>query len=195
LMTILGLTSSLFIQALVDSVFVRRRTPALNWLGLGMLLVTLARAGFLALRSYLLAHLSRRIDADTVIGYHRHLLGLPLTFFYSRRTGEIVSRLNDAVKIRNAISGTTLAVIVDSLLVLTTAAIMTWFDWKLALRSLELVPTLAGLVWFFNKPMRRHQRIAMEKCAEVESQIVETIGSIQTIKAFRAESLTQLRTG
>src|SRR5437016_2948317 len=140
LMTILGLTSSFFIQALVDVVFVLGRIPTLNWLGLGMLLVTLARAGFLGLRSHLLAHLSRRIDAETVLGYHRHLLGLPLTFFYSRRTGEILSRLNDAVKIRVAISTTTLSVIVDSLLVLTTAAIMISLVWKLTLRSLELVP-------------------------------------------------------
>jgi ATP-binding cassette, subfamily C, bacteriocin exporter len=193
LMTILGLTSSFFIQALVDFVFVLGRTPALNWLGLGMLLVTLARAGFLGLRSYLLAHLSQRIDADTVLGYHRHLLGLPLTFFYSRRTGEILSRLNDAVKIRVAISGTTLSVIVDSVLVLATASIMAWLDWKLTLRSLELVPPLIGAVWLLNKPMRQHQRAAMEKAAEAESHMVETIQSIHTIKAFRAESEVQLR--
>ncbi|PYR97554.1 MAG: hypothetical protein DMG15_12860 [Acidobacteria bacterium] len=194
LMTILGLTFSFFIQALVDSVFVLRRTPALNWLGLGMLVVTLARAGFLELRSYLLAHLSQRIDAETVLDYHRHLLGLPLTFFYSRRTGEILSRLNDAIKIRVAVSATTLSVIVDSFLVLTTTAVMTWLDWKLTLRSLELIPALAGAVWLLNKPMKRYQRTAMERAAEVEAQMVETIGSIQTIKAFRAESRIQLRT-
>jgi ABC-type bacteriocin/lantibiotic exporter with double-glycine peptidase domain len=135
LMTILGLTSSFFIQALVDFVFVLGRKPALNWLGLGMLLVALSRAGFLGLRSYLLTNLSQRIDADTMLGYHRHLLGLPLTFFYSRRTGEILSRINDAIKIRIAISATTLSVIVDSLLVVTTAAVMTWLNWELTLRS------------------------------------------------------------
>ena len=194
LMTILGLTSSFFIQALVDFVFVLGRTPALNWLGLGMLLVTLARAGFLGLRSYLLAHLCQRIDADTVLGYHRHLLGLPLTFFYSRRTGEVLSRLNDTVKIRAAISGTALSVIVDSVLVLATASIMASLDWKLTLRCLALVPGLIGVVWLLNKPLRRHQRAAMEKAAEVESHLVETIQSIHTIKAFRAESEVQLRT-
>src|SRR5207247_3615409 len=73
LITILSLTSSFFIQALVDVVFVLGRTPPLNWLGLGMLVVTLARAGFLELRSYLLAHLRQRIDAETVLNYHRHL--------------------------------------------------------------------------------------------------------------------------
>jgi ATP-binding cassette subfamily B protein len=84
-MTFLGLTSSFFIQALVDFVFVLGRIPALNWLGLGMLLVSLARVSFLGLRSYPLAHLNQRVDAETMHGYHRHLLGLPLTFFYSHR--------------------------------------------------------------------------------------------------------------
>jgi ABC-type multidrug transport system fused ATPase/permease subunit len=83
LMTILGLTSSFFIQALVDFVVVRGQIPALSRLGLGMLLVMLARAGFFALRSRLLAYLSRRINAETVRGYHRHLLGLPQTFLFS----------------------------------------------------------------------------------------------------------------
>src|SRR2546430_13604654 len=71
---------------------------------------------------------------------------------------------------------------------------MTWLDWKLTLRSLELIPALAGAVWLLNKPMKRYQRTAMERAAEVEAQMVETIGSIQTIKAFRAESRIQLRT-
>ena len=193
LMTILGLTSSFFIQALVDYVFVLGRTPTLNWLGLGMLLVTLARAGFLGLRSHLLAHLSRRIDAETVLGYHRHLLGLPLTFYHSRCTGEILSRLNDAEKIRTAISATTVSVAVDALLVLTAAGVMAWLNWKLTLRSLQFVPALIGAVWLLNKPMRRNQRQAMEKAADSEAHIVESIESIHAIKAFRAESRIQRR--
>jgi hypothetical protein len=87
LLTILGLTSSIFIQALVDPVFVRGRNPALNCLGSGMLLVTLARASVFDLRSHLLPHLSQRIDAEAVPGYHRYLPGLPLTLFSSRDTG------------------------------------------------------------------------------------------------------------
>jgi ATP-binding cassette subfamily B protein len=193
-MTILGLALSFFIQVLVDFVLVQGQTPTLNWLAAGMLLVTLARAGFLAVRSYLLAHLSMRIDAETMLGYHRHLLGLPLSFFASRRTGEILSRLSDAIKIRAAAGVTTLSVVVDTLLVATTTIMMMFINWRLTLQSLELVPVLAGVVWLFNKPMRRHQRAAMEKGAEVEAQIVETIGAIQEIKAFRAEPRVRLKT-
>jgi ABC-type bacteriocin transporter len=194
LLTVLGLTSSFFIQALVDYVFVLGRKPALNWLGLGMLLVTLARVGFLGLRSYLLAHLSQRLDAETVLGYHRHLLGLPLTFFYARRAGEVLSRMTDAIKIRVAVSATTLSVLVDAMMIAATAAIMTWLNWELTLLSLQLVPLLAGVVWLLNAPLKRHQRRAMEKGAEVEAQMVETIGAMQTIKAFRAEARIQVRT-
>ena len=194
LMTVLGLTSSFFIQALVDVVFILGRKPTLNWLGLGMLFVTLARAGFQGLRSYLLAHLSQRIDAETVLGYHRHLLGLPLSFFSSRRTGEILSRMNDAIKLRVAISATTLSVIVDSFLVVTTAAVMMWLNWELTLRSLQLVPALAGSVWLLNQPMKRYQRAAMEKAAECEALMVETVGAIHEIKTFRAEPRVQIKT-
>jgi ABC-type bacteriocin/lantibiotic exporter with double-glycine peptidase domain len=50
------------------------------------------------------------------------------------------------------------------------------------------------MVWLLNRPMKQHQLGAMQKGAEVEGQIVETIGAIRAIKAFRAESLIQLRT-
>src|SRR5262249_35732155 len=116
LMTILGLALSFFIQALVDVVFVVWQKPALNWFSLGMLIVLVARPAFLALRTYLLTHLSQNIDADTVLGYNRHLLGLPLTFFATRKTGEILSRINDAIKIRVAVSATMLSVLVDAML-------------------------------------------------------------------------------
>jgi ATP-binding cassette, subfamily C, bacteriocin exporter len=84
LLTILGLSFSFFIQALVDSFFVLEHQPTSNWLGLGMLLVTLARAGVFVPRSYLSAHLSWRINVETVNGHHRHPLGLPFTFFSSQ---------------------------------------------------------------------------------------------------------------
>ncbi len=193
LMTILGLSSAFFIQVLVDFVFINGREPTLNWLGLGMLLVLAARVAFLGLRAYLLAHLSQRIDAEIVLGYHHHLLGLPLDFFSTRRTGEILSRLNDAVKIRVAVSGTSLSVIVDTTVLIVTASVMAWLHWKLALLSLSLMPVLAGAIWILTGPMKRAQRSSMERAANFESHLVETVGSIETVKTFRAEERMRLR--
>ena len=193
LMTILGLASAFFIQVLVDFVFLVGAEPTLNWLGLGMLLVLGARVAFHGLRAYLLAHLSHRIDADIVLGYHHHVLGLPLDFFWTRRTGEILSRLGDAMKIRLAISGTGLSVIVDGITLLLTSTVMFILHWKLALASLALLPVLVLVLYLLTGPMKRAQRTAMERAAHFETHTVEAVGAIDTVKAFRAEDRMRLR--
>jgi len=89
----------------------------------------------------------------------------PLGFFSTRRTGEILSRLNDAVRIRVAVSGTSLPVIVDTTVLIVTASVMVWLGWKLALRSRWLMPALAGIVWRLTGPMQRAQHTSMERAA------------------------------
>src|SRR4029077_15458007 len=102
-----------------------------------------------------------------VLGFHRHLLGLPLPFFVKRKSGEILSRINDAIKIRMAITAATLSLIVDGFLLTVTAGVMLWLHWQLALASLALMPLLGLVVWLTNKPMKRYQRVAMERAADV----------------------------
>lgn len=63
-----------------------------------------------AVRSHLLLYLSQKLDISLLLGYYRHVLELPMNFFGSRKVGEIVSRFNDASKVRDAISGATLTI-------------------------------------------------------------------------------------
>jgi subfamily B ATP-binding cassette protein MsbA len=65
---------------------------------------------------------------------------------------------------------------------------MMWLHLRLTIRCLILVPLLAGGIWMLNRRLKQHQRSAMDKGAKVESQFVEIIEAVQTIKAFRAES-------
>src|SRR5262249_7998795 len=108
LMTVLGVATSYYVQHLVDSVLVRGEVRLLNALGGGMVLLVLSRALFGPPGQFLLAHSGRRVDLPLMAGYARHILSLPLSFFEMRRVGEILSRVNDAVKVREAISGATL---------------------------------------------------------------------------------------
>jgi ATP-binding cassette subfamily B protein len=128
-----------------------------------------------------------------VPGYHRHLLGLPLSFFSSRPVAEIISRLDDAIKIGVAIGATTISIMVDAILVVTTASIMMLLDWPLTLRSVWFIPAFAWGAWRLNRPMKRHRRAAMKKGAQLEAEIVETIGAIREIKTFRAGPRLQMK--
>ena len=107
-MTVLGVFASYFIQHLVNSVLVRSERGLLNALSVGMVLIVLFKALFGPLRQYLVAHVGRKVDLALVSGYARHILRLPLPFFDMRRVGEILSRVHDADKVREAISGATL---------------------------------------------------------------------------------------
>ncbi len=128
LMTVLGVSTSYFIQHLVDSVLVRSEGGLLNALGVGMVLIVLFKALFGLLRQYLVAHVGRKVDLALVSGYARHILRLPLPFFEMRRVGEILSRVNDADKVREAISGTTLTAVVDGTLVVFMLAVLWAYD-------------------------------------------------------------------
>jgi ATP-binding cassette subfamily B protein len=85
LMTLLGVTTSYFIQHLVDSVLVRHEERLLNALGIGMVLVLLFRTLLGLLRQYLTAYVSRKVDLTLMAGYARHLLELPYSFLKCAR--------------------------------------------------------------------------------------------------------------
>lgn len=189
LMTLLGISTSYFVQHLVDSVLVRGETGLLNAIGLAMASVLLFRTIFSALRQYLLAHIGRSIDLSLVSGYMRHLLALPMSFFETRRIGEILSRLGDAGKVRDAISGATLTVIIDGCMVVCVTAVLWVYDAQLALVATLLAPLLVMAIAAHHPAAKRRSRLAMEEAAELSAHQVEDVSGVETIKAFCAERL------
>jgi ATP-binding cassette subfamily B protein len=189
LMTALGVATSYYVQHLVDSVLLRHETRLLHALGVGMVLITLFRALFGALRQYLLAHVGRKVDLALIAGYARHLLGLPLRFFEMRQVGEILSRVNDAAKVREAIGRTTTTAVVDGVLVVLLLAILWVYDWPLALVATAFVPLLVGSVMAHHPATRRRSLEAMEHGARLSAHLVEDVSAVETVKACGAERL------
>jgi ATP-binding cassette subfamily B protein len=189
LMTALGVCTSYFVQHLVDSILVRGEGKLLNALGVGMLLIVLFRALFGVVRDYLLAHVSRRIDLTLISGYVRHVLGLPLTFFELRHVGEIYSRVNDTVKIRDAISGAAGTTAMDGPLVALLLAVLWVYDAPLALVATAFAPLLVAAVLLHHPASARRTLDAMEKSEHLGSHLIETISGADTVKAFGAEHL------
>jgi ATP-binding cassette subfamily B protein len=187
LMTVLGLANSYFIQHLIDFVLVRNEVRLLNALGLGMALVLVFRSLFGLVRRYLLAFVGRRATLGLVAGYARHILRLPLGFFESRSTGEIVSRVHDTDKIREAISGTTLTVAVDAVLVLLSLGVLWAYDRPLAAVATAFLPLQVAVVLLHQSALRRRSREVMEQGARLVGHMIEGIGGVDTVKALGIE--------
>jgi len=186
-MTFLGISTSYFVQHLVDSVLVRGETRMLNALGLGMAVVLTFRTLLSMLRQYLLAHVGRRIDMSLMSQYTRHLLRLPQSFFDSRQIGETLSRVHDAMKVREAVGGAALTVLVDGVLVVFTTCVLWAYDGPLALVATLFGPLLLVIVLLHHPSARRRSRRAMEEAADVSAHLVENIAGVATFKACTAQ--------
>lgn len=188
LFTLLGLSTSFFLRHLVDSVLVHSDGRLLDALALGMLAIALFRTLFAALRRYLLMHVGRKVDLILVSRYMRHLLALPISFFASRKSGEVLGRISDASKIRDAVSGAALSGVVDGTLVLLAGGFLFIYDVTLALLALSFLPLLLGAVAAHHPWIRNRAREAMEKAGTLQSHLLEDMAGVESIKAFGIES-------
>jgi len=115
--TILGLSSSIYVQKIVDFVLVDGNIRLLNLLSIIMIVLLFFQSILGAIKNLFALKTGQQIDARLILGYYKHLLSLPQRFFDTMRVGEIISRVNDAVKIRAFINETALSIIVNILIV------------------------------------------------------------------------------
>ena len=192
--SVLGLSTAIYIGKITDYVLVDKNINLLNLMGIIMLIILLIRTFIGAMKSILALKTGQRIDASLILGYYKHLLTLPQQFFDTMRVGEIISRVNDAVKIRAFINNVSLDLVVSVLILLFTLCLMFVYSWKLAAIILISAPLFLLIYFLFNKLNKKYQRKIMESGAELESQLVESLNSVSTIKQFGIEPFANLKT-
>jgi ATP-binding cassette subfamily B protein len=110
------------------------------------------------------------------------------------RTGEIISRINDAVKIRAFINDTMINFIVNTFIVVFAFALMFIYSWKLALIMLLVIPFYLSIYFITNFLNKKRERKIMEQAADLEAQLVESLNSVKTIKQLSIEEHANIKT-
>lgn len=192
--TILGLSTSIYMQKLIDFVLPDGNIRLLNLLSIGMIVILLFQIFIGTFKTILGLQTGQQIDARLILGYYKHLLKLPQRFFDTMRVGEITSRINDAVKIRMFINDVALNMIVNVLIVGFSIGLMFLYYWKLAVIMLCIIPIFLILYWISNIVNKKWLRTLMENSAELETQLVESIGTVGTIKRFGIEEFANNKT-
>ncbi|HEY8919230.1 MAG TPA: peptidase domain-containing ABC transporter [Chitinophaga sp.] len=192
--TVLGLSTSIYVQKIVDNVLVEGNRNLLNLLGVIMLVILLLQLFVGNLKSIFAVKTGQQLDAQLILGYYKHLLKLPQQFFDTMRVGEITSRIGDAVKIRVFINDVALTLVVNVFIVVFSFALMFTYYWKLALIMLGIIPVYLLIYQVSNRVNKKLQRRLMEDNAELGSQLVESLNSVATIKRFGLEEYANMRT-
>src|SRR3546814_4730039 len=115
-------------------------------MGLVMIILLLLRVFINHIRTLLTIKTGQQIDARLILGYYKHLLKLPQQFFDTMRVGEIISRMNDAVKIRVFINDVLIGFAINIFILVFSIGLMFTYYWKLALRSEEHTSELQSLM-------------------------------------------------
>jgi ATP-binding cassette subfamily B protein len=194
LYTIMGILGSFYFKIIMDTIIPNNLTATLHTVSLGIIFLSLLRILTNAYRTQLLLKLSQQLDKQLMLSYYQHVLKLPMHFFTSRTTGEIISRFLDASKIRDAISSVTLSMMIDTLMAVAGGTIL--YQQNSFLFYIALINTLlyTVMVYIFNPIIKRTNKEQMENNAILTSFLVESINGIETVKTYNSQEKTYQKT-
>ncbi|WP_270088926.1 peptidase domain-containing ABC transporter [Sphingobacterium sp. SYP-B4668] len=192
--TLLGLSTSIYIQKVTDHVLIDGNLQLLNILSVGMLIILFFQIFIASMKSIIVLQTGQRIDRFLILGYYKHLLRLPQRFFDTMQVGEIISRVNDAVKIRTFINDAAIQIVVNVFIVLFSFILMFTYHWQLAMMMTLIIPFYIIVYLISNALNKKVERRIMEEDAELESHLVESLHAMRTIKQFGVEGYANNKT-
>jgi len=161
LVTLINIVGSYYLQSIIDSYVPDQMRSTLGIISIGLVIVYILQQILSYAQEYLLLVLGQRLSIDVILSYIKHVFHLPMSFFATRRTGEIVSRFTDANSIIDALASTILSI---------------------------ALPIYTVIIFAFMKPFEKMNRDTMEANAVLSSSIIEDINGIETIKSLTSES-------
>ncbi|RXM47969.1 peptidase domain-containing ABC transporter [Flavobacterium sp. YO12] len=178
----LGLAMALFSQKLIDDILPSNN---INKLISGIILLAIllsARVGISVLRQHFTIRQSRDFNSRINNTFFSSLLQLPKFFFDTRKTGELVSRLNDTQRVQNVIKILANTLIIDILAVIISSVFLLTYSLKLGIICILSLPVYFFIIYRHNKKIMLSQKEVMESSAINESNFINTIQGISTIK-------------
>lgn len=182
-----ALITPLFFQVVVDKVLVHRGVTTLDVLIIGLAAITVFETLLGFLRTYIFSHTTSRVDVQLGAQLYRHLLGLPISYFESRPTGQTVARVHELQTIRDFITSSSLTVVIDLVFTFVFFAVMWVFSPQLTLIVLASVPIYALLSIAITPELRRRVEEKFQRGATNQSFLVETISGAETLKSMAVE--------
>ncbi|MDA2530470.1 peptidase domain-containing ABC transporter [Bacillus cereus] len=184
---IFGFAGAFYFKFLIDDIVTDQLLQTLHFVSIGVIVLYIFKILLSYFRTHLILYLSRRIDIQLMLGYYRHVVGLPMNFFETRKVGEIISRFMDASKIREALSTITVTLMIDTVMVMLGAILLYSHSPILFGVTLLLVPFYVLIIFLFHKPYQNINREEMESNAKLTSYLVESLNGIATVKSYNAE--------
>ena len=186
--TLCGILGAFYYQYIIDEIIPSTLEKTLLVLSVAAILLKIFQVALNACRTQLLIYLSQKLDIDLLLGYYQHVIELPVKFFDTRKIGEIISRFQDASKVREAITGATMSIIIDTLMVVFGGIILFNENKRMFGITIVMIVCYIIIVFCFSKKYDRLNKNQMEDNAQLNTYLIESLNGVQTIKTYNAET-------
>jgi ATP-binding cassette, subfamily C, bacterial len=186
LVGLLSLASPFLVQILTDDVLVRRDRQLLTTVAIGVIVINLFSSLCQFIQSKLIAHFAQRLKLELVLEFGRQILRLPLSYYETRRSGEIVSRLQDIQEINQLISQMAIALPSQLFIGLISLSLMLFYSFKLAAIAVSLTVLMTLPIILSYPTFKQKTRSFLVTDAENQGFLVETFKGAMTLKTSNA---------
>jgi ATP-binding cassette subfamily B protein len=176
-----------FTQIIVDRVVVEQDRTLLNLLIAGMLGVLVFMTAATIIQRYLMSFVAVRIDSATLDHLTRRLLTLPMSYFATRRTGDIQRRLEGMRHVREFLVQQGVGGLSSAVQLVATLVMMFVYSGRLALVFLATAPLYAALMYNSARYLRPLLDKLEDSYGRYQSHQIDAIRGIETVKAMAAE--------
>lgn len=185
---ILFLASPFYMQIVIDEVIARGDVDLLVVLALGFGLLMLVRVASTALRSQVLLVIQNVLHFQLGARLFAHLIRLPAAFFEKRHIGDILSRFTSLQPIRNILSESMIAAVIDGIMAALTLAMLFVYSSILASVVVAALLLYATVRLALYRILWLRTEATIQAAALESSTFIETVRAIQSLKLFNRES-------
>jgi len=183
---LLSLAYPFLIQILTDDVLVRGDTKLLTAVVIAVMVMNLVSSSLQLVQSNLIAHFSQRLELGLVLEFGRQILRLPLTYYEARRSGEIVSRLEDIQEINQLVSQVVVSLPSQLFITVISFGFMLFYSGKLTLVGICIAVLMSLSTAALLPTLQQKVRSVMVLDSENQGVLVETFKGALTLKTTTA---------
>ncbi|MEH1939358.1 MAG: peptidase domain-containing ABC transporter [Nostoc sp.] len=183
---LLSLTSPFLLQILTDDVLVRGDMQLLTGVIIAVVVMNLVSSSLQLVQSNLIANFAQRLELGLVLEFARTILRLPLAYYESRRSGEIVSRLQDIQQINQLVAQAVISLPSSLFIGLISLGFMVFYSWKLTIVAAVVAIVMSLSTVVFLPTLQQKIRSILVLDAENQGVLVESFKGALTLKTTTA---------
>ncbi len=185
--SLLSLIFPFLTQSIVDVGIQNQDINFIYLVLLAQVMLFMGKMGIEIIRSWILLHLSTRINISIISDFFIKLMKLPISFFDTRMTGDIMQRINDHHRIEQLLTSSSLNTLFSMVNLLIFSIILFIYDYRLFIVYLLGALLYVGWIVFFLKRRKELDYKMFAQVAQEQSTVIELINGMQEIKMHNAE--------